>query len=161
MEFCSAAEDDAALVCVPPYHVAGIAAVLSSVFAGRRVVQLANFSAETWLDLARRNRVSNAFVVPTMLARIVEALEGAASADLPQLRALSYGGGKMPLAVIERAMALFPATDFTNAYGLTETSSTIAAVSYTHLRAHETVLDLVCRLLLEKQKNTILPKSVT
>src|SRR5664280_3300225 len=27
------------------------------------------------------------------------------------------------------------------------------AVSYTHLRAHETVLDLVCRLLLEKKKN--------
>ena len=29
----------------------------------------------------------------------------------------------------------------------------IIAVSYTHLRAHETVLDLVCRLLLEKKKN--------
>ena len=29
---------------------------------------------------------------------------------------------------------------------------TIRAVSYTHLRAHETVLDLVCRLLLEKKK---------
>ena len=28
------------------------------------------------------------------------------------------------------------------------------AVSYTHLRAHETVLDLVCRLLLEKN-NTV------
>ena len=28
----------------------------------------------------------------------------------------------------------------------------IAPVSYTHLRAHETVLDLVCRLLLEKKK---------
>ena len=28
----------------------------------------------------------------------------------------------------------------------------MAPVSYTHLRAHETVLDLVCRLLLEKQK---------
>ena len=27
-------------------------------------------------------------------------------------------------------------------------------VSYTHLRAHETVLDLVCRLLLENQKYT-------
>mgnify|MGYP003381672306 CR=1 FL=1 len=27
------------------------------------------------------------------------------------------------------------------------------AVSYTHLRAHETVLDLVCRLLLEKTNN--------
>ena len=29
----------------------------------------------------------------------------------------------------------------------------ILSVSYTHLRAHETVLDLVCRLLLEKKKN--------
>ena len=28
------------------------------------------------------------------------------------------------------------------------------SVSYTHLRAHETVLDLVCRLLLEKKKTT-------
>ena len=29
------------------------------------------------------------------------------------------------------------------------------AVSYTHLRAHETVLDLVCRLLLEKKKKQV------
>ena len=113
---------------MPPYHIAGIAAILSSVYAGRRVVQLSNFSAEAWLDLARRNQVTNAFVVPTMLARIVEALEGEASANLPHLRALSYGGGKMPLAVIERAMELFPDTDFSNAYGLTETSSTIAVL---------------------------------
>ena len=35
---------------------------------------------------------------------------------------------------------------------------TINAVSYTHLRAHETVLDLVCRLLLEKKKNKIAEK---
>ena len=32
-------------------------------------------------------------------------------------------------------------------------SSASSAVSYTHLRAHETVLDLVCRLLLEKKNN--------
>ena len=31
----------------------------------------------------------------------------------------------------------------------------IIPVSYTHLRAHETVLDLVCRLLLEKKKTYI------
>ena len=29
---------------------------------------------------------------------------------------------------------------------------TVASVSYTHLRAHETALDLVCRLLLETKK---------
>jgi len=129
VEFCSAAEEDSTLVCVPPYHVAGIAAMLSSVYAGRRLIQLPNFTAEHWLNIARKEKVSNAFVVPTMLARIVEALEGKKSADLSFLKAISYGGGKMPLSVIERAMILFPDTDFTNAYGLTETSSTIAVLT--------------------------------
>ena len=31
-------------------------------------------------------------------------------------------------------------------------AQSFGSVSYTHLRAHETVLDLVCRLLLEKKK---------
>ena len=32
-----------------------------------------------------------------------------------------------------------------------------APVSYTHLRAHQTVLDIVCRLLLEKKKTLPAP----
>jgi len=126
VEFASAAEDEAALVCAPPYHIAGITAVLSSVYSGRRVVQLANFTAERWIELARSERITTAFVVPTMLARIVAALEGETSAGMPHLGSLSFGGGKMPLSVLERAMELFPETDFSNAYGLTETSSTIS-----------------------------------
>jgi len=125
VEFASADEGDAGLMCVPPYHIAGMAAIASAVYSGRRIVQLPNFTAEGWVELARRERVTHAFVVPTMLARIVDLLEGEADAGIPSLRALSYGGGKMPLPVIERAMKLFPNTDFTNAYGLTETSSTL------------------------------------
>ena len=43
------------------------------------------------------------------------------------------------------------------------TVDNVNAVSYTHLRAHETVLDIVCRLLLEKKKITsqITPMHVT
>ena len=126
VEFMSADESDAGLVCVPPYHIAGMAAIASSVYSGRRIVQLPNFSAEAWLELARKEQVTNAFVVPTMLARIGEVLEGQGSADLPHLRALSYGGGKMPQSVIERALELFPDANFANAYGLTETSSTLS-----------------------------------
>ena len=128
VEFGSAAEDDIALVTVPPYHIAGVISVISSVYAGRRVVQLANFNARDWIDLARRERVTTAFLVPTMLAQIVGELEGQDSANLPQLRSLSYGGGKMPPPVIERAMELLPDTQFTQAYGLTETSSTICVL---------------------------------
>jgi acyl-CoA synthetase (AMP-forming)/AMP-acid ligase II len=130
VEFASAPEEDASLVCVPPYHIAGIAAIMSSVYSGRHVIQLPNFSAERWIELARHHKVTTAFVVPTMLARIVETLEaqGVTNADMPYLNSLAYGGGKMPLSVIEKAMTLFPQTDFSNAYGLTETSSTICVL---------------------------------
>lgn len=128
VEFMSSTAEDAALGCVPPYHIAGISAILSSVYSGRRLVQLPNFTAADWITLVNREKITNAFVVPTMLARIVEAVGEDSSVAMPSLRALAYGGGKMPLAVIERAMQLFPNADFTNAYGLTETSSTIAVL---------------------------------
>ena len=125
VEFMGAGEDEATLVSVPPYHIAGMAALCSSIYAGRRIVQLPNFDADTWIDLARDEGITHAMVVPTMLARIVERLD-ARNEDLPALRALSYGGGKMPAPVIERALELLPNANFVNAYGLTETSSTIA-----------------------------------
>ncbi len=125
VEFMGAGEEEATLVSVPPYHIAGMAALCSSIYAGRRIVQLPNFAADEWIDLVRSEDVTHAMVVPTMLARIVERLDER-SLDLPTLRALSYGGGKMPAPVIERALELLPETNFVNAYGLTETSSTIA-----------------------------------
>lgn len=126
VEFGSAAEEDAILVTVPPYHIAGISAVLSSTYACRRMVQMPNFEAREWLRLCREENVSNAFLVPTMLARVVEEVDNGAAAELPALRAIAYGGGKMPLPVIEKALRIWPQADFTNAYGLTETSSTVA-----------------------------------
>jgi long-chain acyl-CoA synthetase len=126
VEYGSADESHAGLVSVPPYHIAGMASILSSVYSARRIVQLPNFDAEEWLRLAETEKITNAFVVPTMLTRIVDSLEAGAKPNLSSLQALSYGGGKMPLQVIERAMHHFPDTGFTNAYGLTETSSTIS-----------------------------------
>ena len=51
---------------------------------------------------------------------------GVPDAAVPTLRSLAYGGAPMPARIIERALALLPTTDFVNAYGLTETSSTVA-----------------------------------
>lgn len=126
VEFMSASEEDAQLVCVPPYHIAGISALMSSIYAMRRIVLLPAFEADEWLRLAATERVTNAFLVPTMLQRIIVRLEEGAKADLSSLQSIAYGGGRMPPELIAKALALFPDTRFTNAYGLTETSSTIA-----------------------------------
>lgn len=128
VEFASAGEDEAVLLSVPPFHIAGVAAVLSSCYAGRRVVPLASFSAEGWLAAVGEERITHAFVVPTMLARIVAALETSPDAEVGSIRNLSYGGARMPLPVLERALRLFPEAGFVNAYGLTETSSTVSVL---------------------------------
>jgi long-chain acyl-CoA synthetase len=130
VEFGAAGEEEAALVAVPPYHIAGISAVLSSTYSARRIVMLPSFEPGEWLRLLAHERITHAFVVPTMLVRIMDCLgQAPQSAAFPALRAIAYGGGKMPLAVIERALRLFPGVDFTNAYGLTETSATVCLLS--------------------------------
>ena len=134
VEFGVADEADAALVSVPPYHIAGISALLSSIYSLRRILLLPAFEPEAWIRLAESEGATNAFVVPTMLSRIIDKLEGL-TADLSSLRAIAYGGGKMPLEIIDRALDLFPETGFTNAYGLTETSSTVALLGPDEHRA--------------------------
>jgi acyl-CoA synthetase (AMP-forming)/AMP-acid ligase II len=135
VEFGGAAEQEAALVSVPPYHIAGIAALLSSVYAMRRIVLLPAFDPDDWLRLAASEQATHAFLVPTMLGRVIARLDAGASADLSAMRAVAYGGGRMPTELIERALDAFPETHFTNAYGLTETSSTIALLGPEEHRA--------------------------
>jgi acyl-CoA synthetase (AMP-forming)/AMP-acid ligase II len=127
VEFLGAGEDEATLVSVPPYHIAGMAAILTAVYGGRRLVQLAAFEPAEWVYVARTERITHAMVVPTMLSRILDVVE-ADGDGLPDLRHLSYGGGRMPRAVVERALHLLPGVDFVNAYGLTETSSSITVL---------------------------------
>ncbi len=125
IEFLSAEEDAAALVSVPPYHIAAVANVISNLYAGRRTMVLEQFSPDEWLELVRAEGITNALVVPTMLSRIVEA---GTDLSVPTLRGLAYGGAPMPASLIEKALRAWPQVGFVNAYGLTETSSTVAVL---------------------------------
>src|ERR1700737_4878155 len=147
VEFASAGADDAALICVPPYHIAGVSAALSNIYAGRKLVYLRKFDAKEWIRLVRDEAVTTATVVPTMLDRIVGALEKQ-NTPLPTLRTLAYGGSKVPLPLVRKALDLLPDVGFVNAYGLTETSSTIAVLTPDdHRVAHEATDEAISRRL--------------
>ncbi|AHH18145.1 putative fatty-acid--CoA ligase [Nocardia nova SH22a] len=128
VDFASALPGDAVLICVPPYHIAGVGAALSNLYAGRTMVYLPRFDPLQWIRLVQDEGITNATVVPTMLDRIVTQL-GATPAELPTLRTLAYGGAKAPLPLVRRTMELLPQVGLVNAYGLTETSSTIAVLT--------------------------------
>jgi acyl-CoA synthetase (AMP-forming)/AMP-acid ligase II len=128
VEFLGADPAEAQLVSVPAYHIAGVSAVLSSLYSGRRIVYMPAFDAEEWVRTVSDEGISQAMVVPTMLGRILNYAEES-GCDLGSLHHLSYGGGRMPVEVIERAMRMLPDVNFVNAYGLTETSSTVAVLT--------------------------------
>ena len=89
-----------------------------------------------------------------------------------EYRVMEFGGGSYGLIdLVELSLVASATSTFIPCYNGTSTVTisasggfppysgtgtfTVSAgtVSYTHLRAHETVLELVCRLLLEKKKN--------
>src|SRR4029079_14053167 len=107
VEFDSADPADAALICVPPYHIAGVGAALSNLYAGRKMVYLRQFDPNEWVRLVRDEGVTTATVVPTMLDRIVTVLE-AEAIELSTLRNLAYGGSKVALPLVRKALGLLP-----------------------------------------------------
>jgi acyl-CoA synthetase (AMP-forming)/AMP-acid ligase II len=117
----------ATVIAVPLYHVAGLTTLLVSLFTGRRMFLQRDFSPARWLDTVARHGVTDAFLVPTMLKRVLD--EDVEARDLSSLRIVRYGAAPMPETVILRALERFPATtDFLGAYGLTETTSTVAVL---------------------------------
>src|SRR5207253_3049616 len=89
-----------------------------------------NFDPETWLRLARRESVTHAMVVPTMLGRILDVLDEDASLWPESIVGISYGGSKAPPGLVLRLLERLPEhVGLLNAFGLTETSSTVAMLT--------------------------------
>ena len=65
----------------------------------------------------------------------------------------SPGGRRHPIPELFAVVSETSGLMFSNDILPIKVRDEFAPVSYTHLRAHETVLDLVCRLLLEKKNN--------
>ena len=118
-------ERGAALLAAPLHHVAGLTAVLTTLFTGRRLVILSQFEAAAWLAAVQRERITHAFLVPTMLKRVLDHPDFSRT-DLSSLQVLSYGAAPIAPALIEQAVRAFPPeTGFVNAFGQTETTATV------------------------------------
>lgn len=119
--------EERTLLSMPMHHIAGLQAALASVYGGRSMVLERQFEAGEWMEFVERHRVSRALMVPTMLKQVLDHADFA-TRDLSSLAVITYGGASMPPPLIERAIFAFPGAQFINAFGQTETGSTIAMV---------------------------------
>src|ERR1700733_14965508 len=109
-----------AMMCVPFFHVGGSLGMLGSLYAGNTSVVQERFDAAQWLRLVQKHRVRTAFLVPTMLQRILDHRDFA-NTDLTSLIAIAYGAAAAPVPLVRRAMAAMPHVAFANVFGQTET----------------------------------------
>ena len=115
------------LLTVPLYHVAGIQAMLAGVYGGRTLVMMKQFEVKEWLEAVQRERATRAMLVPTMLKWIMDDPDFK-QYDLKSLQVITYGAAPMPFEVIKRAISEMPWVRFINAFGQTETASTITTL---------------------------------
>jgi acyl-CoA synthetase (AMP-forming)/AMP-acid ligase II len=118
------AEQDVTLVSVPLFHVAGATTMLGSLWAGRKLAILPAFDPAGWLDIVEKEKVTHAFVVPTMLKRIME-VDDFEKYDISSLELITYGAAPMPFEVVRKAIDVF-SCGLMNAYGQTESTSTMS-----------------------------------
>ena len=116
------------ILTVPMYHIAGMQAVLAAVYGGRTLVIQRQFEASEWMELVEAERVTRAMMVPTMLKQLIENPEFR-QRDLSSLQIITYGAAPMPLEVISKAIEELPNTRFINAFGQTESASTITMLT--------------------------------
>jgi len=124
----SGADQIVDMMSAPIFHIGGTLGLLISLHQGKKLVLLPKFDAGTWLSLVEQHRVTQTFVVPTMLRRILDHPRFPTT-DLSSLRALSYGAAAAPVELIRQAVAAFPDVDFSNTFGQTETLGAYAALT--------------------------------
>lgn len=121
---------DKLLVSAPFFHVAGATAMMLSIWSGRTLVILPAFTPELWLQAVDQEKATHAFVVPTMLKRIMED-PNFADYDISSMKSITYGAAPMPYEVVRRACDVFSprGIGLVNAYGQTESTSTLTFLS--------------------------------
>ena len=97
---------------------------MAAVYGGRTLIVMRQFEPVEWLTLAQNQRANRAMLVPTMLKQLMDHPRFH-EFDLSSLDVITYGAAPMPVEVIRQAIQEFPGARFINAFGQTETASTI------------------------------------
>jgi len=100
-------ERDVTLHAAPLSHGAGFHALAATARGARQVIPAgAHFEPRAILELLARERVTNTWLVPTQIVMLLDALDGA-RAELPDLRAVVYGGAPFAPADLRLALETF------------------------------------------------------
>ncbi|WP_089340480.1 long-chain-fatty-acid--CoA ligase [Burkholderia singularis] len=115
------------LVVAPFFHVAGCGLSLQMMQRLMTQVVIPMFDEPTILQSIQDERVTETFMVPTMIKRLIEHARFA-EFDLSSLQMMLYGAAPIDAALLAQAMKALPRAEFCQAYGMTELAPTISVL---------------------------------
>lgn len=128
--------DGAVLISTPMYHGAGFQFAWAGILSGAHVVLLPKFDPALTLELIDQHGVHWAFMVPTMLSRLLHLLDAEPNRhDLSSLTKLWHGAGPCPPWVKEAWIELIGADVLMEIYGASE-GTVLAGISGTEWLTH-------------------------
>jgi acyl-CoA synthetase (AMP-forming)/AMP-acid ligase II len=131
LEWASYHEDDAVLVAMPLFHVAGVNVGLLALAQGSEAVIIREINPPEILKLMPEKKIAHAFFVPAVLLALLHT-PGCDKTDFSALKNIFYGASPIAEDLLIRSQAMFGAR-FTQLYGLTET---IGATTFLPPEAH-------------------------
>jgi acyl-CoA synthetase (AMP-forming)/AMP-acid ligase II len=120
-------DGDMNLVAMPLFHVGGSSYVLVGICKGMPTIMTREADPASLFG-ALEAGATHAFLVPAVVAAAFAAGEQAVAA-LGRLKRFAYGASPMPLPLLRKALAAWPATDFLQVYGLTELAGVITTLT--------------------------------
>lgn len=113
-------KNDINLIVAPLYHAGALFHSLGYLMLGSTQVILKQFDTTEILKTIQEEKTTSCLMIPTMLNFLLNDPDFE-KFDTSSLSKIFYGGGPMPLALLEKAIALLKNVQFTQGYGLTET----------------------------------------
>jgi long-chain acyl-CoA synthetase len=109
------------LNAAPMFHLANGGAMFPSLIGGGTNVIVRTFNPELVMAAIEKERVTATLIVPTMIQMLTDHPHFH-TADLSSLKRIMYGASPISEALLNRAMAGLPGTEFHQLYGMTELS---------------------------------------
>jgi acyl-CoA synthetase (AMP-forming)/AMP-acid ligase II len=116
------------LHAAPTFHVAGTGLILQATARLSTNVIIPMFEPKAVLEAIQKEKVIEAFLVPTMLRMVLNHPEFA-NYDLSSLKHLLYGASPIDSTLLNRARQAMPEAKFLQAYGMTELSPTVTILT--------------------------------
>lgn len=119
------APEERQILAQPLFHMNGLIVTKLAFLTGSAMVMMPSFDAARYTQVLHSYRITGAFAIPTMFARVEKELKNRPDLDLSALKLVILASAPLTLALMQRVKEAIPSAVVTNSYGTTEAGAAV------------------------------------